>query len=165
MNKRSIIICFIAVLLFSCEKKDWDIVEQSQAAIPVTVSNSIGLYTAVPTVETSLAGGGAISITLTIPASSGKKIKEITRVGLGSVNNNYKVVQTTTGLYNSAPIAGNGTSVTFTTTLAEYSSKTGISVTTGGTATSFLTRYFYFMITLDDGQQIIPVPVRVYVNS
>jgi hypothetical protein len=165
MNKLLIVFCLIAMAVSGCDKNGWDIVDQSQPAIPVTVSNLYGTFNGVPTVATSLSGGGAITITLTIPASSGRTIKEITRVGTSTVNNNYKVVQTTSGLYNTAPIAGSGTSVTFSTTLTEYTNKTGSAVTTGGTATSFLTRFFYFLITLDDGQQIIPVPVRVYVNS
>lgn len=80
-------------------------------------------------------------------------------------NGGYATVKTTTGLYNTAPIAGSGTSVTFTTSIAEFTTKTGIAVPTGGTATSFLSRYFYFLITLDNGEEIIPVPVRVYVNT
>jgi hypothetical protein len=165
MNRLIFIFCLTAITISGCKKNNWEIVDQSQPAIPVTVSNLYGTFNGVPTVATSLSGGGAISITLNIPAGSGRTIKEITRVGTATVNNNYKVVQTTSGLYNTAPIAGSGTSVTFTTTLTEYTSKTGSPVTTGGTATSFLTRFFYFLITLDDGQQIIPVPVRVYVNS
>jgi hypothetical protein len=75
------------------------------------------------------------------------------------------VVQTSSGLYNTAPIPGNGTKVTFTTTLAEYTTKTGLPVTTSGTATSFLARYFYFLIRLDNNEELIPVPVRVYVDN
>lgn len=166
MNQTKVIVSLIVILfLMSCKKNDWEIVKQTQPAIPVTVSNLYGTYVGVPTVATSLSGGGNVTITLAIPSSSGRTIKEITRVGLGTVNNNYKVVQTTSGLYNTAPIAGNGTSVTFTTTLSEYTAKTGLAVTAGGTPTSFLARYFYFLITLDNGDQIMPTPVRVYVNS
>lgn len=165
MNKLSIIICLLVVTLFSCKKNNWEIVDQSQPSVSVIVSDLYGTYNGVPTVSTSLSGGGSIKITLNIPANSGRTIKEITRVALGTVTNNYKVVQTTSGLYNTAPVAGSGTSVTFTTSLTEYTSKTGLAVTTGGTSTSFLARYFYFLITLDNGQEIIPVPVRVYVKS
>jgi hypothetical protein len=165
MNKLSIIICLLAVTFFSCKKNNWEIVDQSQPSVPVIVSDLYGTYNGVPTVATSLSGGGSITITLNIPANSGRTIKEITRVGLGTVTNNYKVVQTTSGLYNTAAIRGSGTSVTFTTSLTEYTNKTGLAVTTGGTATSFLARYFYFLVTLDNGQEIIPVPVRVYVKS
>lgn len=165
MNKLSIIICLLVVTLYSCKKNNWEIVDQSQPSVPVAVSDLYGTYNGVPTVSTSLSGGGAIKITLNIPATSGRTIKEITRVALGTVTNNYKVVQTASGLYNTAPIAGSGTSITFTTSLTEYTAKTGLAVTTGGTATSFLARYFYFLITLDNGQEIIPVPVRVYVQS
>ena len=167
MNKSIIAVCFsLIIFLSSCEKKDvynWNSV--SQPAISVTVSGLYGTYNGVPTVATSVSGGGTITIKLDIPSTSGRTIKEITRVAAGSNVTNYVVVQKTTGLYNTAPIAGSGTSVTFTTTLTEYATKTGQTVPTAGTATSFLSRYFYFLITLDNGEQLIPVPVRVYVNT
>ena len=53
----------------------------------------------------------------------------------------------------------------FTTTLAEFTAKSGINVTASGTATSFLSRYFMFLITLDNGEQILPVGVRVYIAA
>jgi ABC-type Fe3+-hydroxamate transport system substrate-binding protein len=166
MYKFSILIFLAAVALTSCEQNDWDIVTDSQASIPVTVSNLYGTFNGVPAVSTSVAGGGSITITLNIPSTSGRTIKEISRVGVSNVTNNYKVVQTTTGLYNTAPVAGSGTSATFTTTLAEFTTKTGVAAPSpAGTSTSFLGRNFYFMITLDNGETIIPMPVRVYVNN
>ncbi len=166
MNKNTIIICLAAMLIFSgCKKDDFNFLSTSYPDVPVTVTNLFGMYNGVPTVSTSLAGGGAITITLSIPSGTGRILKEISRVAVASTPNNYKVVEATTGLYNTAPLAATGTSFTFTTSLAEFTTKTGISVTTGGTATSFLSRYFYFLITLDNGQQLIPVPVRVYIAS
>ena len=167
MNKSIIAILLLGLISFSsCKKEDFNFLSQNHPSVPVTVSNLYIMYNGVPHVQTSMSGGGAIAITLEIPASSGRTIKEITRVGLGTTpNSGYGSVQVTTGLYNTAPIAGSGTSVTFNTSLTEYTAKTGIAVTTSGTATSFLTRYFYFLIKLDNNEEIIPVPVRVYVAS
>lgn len=166
MNKVMITIFFLAILsVTGCKKDDFNFTSQNHPAVPVTVSNLYGMFNGVPTVSTSLSGGGAITIKLEIPGNSGRTIKEISRVGIATTTTNYKVVQVTTGLYNTAPIAGSGTTVTFTTSLTEYTAKTGLAVTTGGTATSFLARYFYFLITLDNGDQIYAVPVRVYVNT
>ena len=167
MNTRSIaIILSLVILVASCKKDEFGYLSQNHPDVPVTVGNIWGTYNGVPTVQTSLSGGGAISIKLDIPASTGRTIKEITRVGIHTTpNGGYATVRTTSGLYNTAPIAGTGTSVTFTTTIAEFTSKTGLTVTASGTATSFLARYFYFLITLDNGQEVIPVPVRVYVNT
>jgi hypothetical protein len=156
--------CSILLLTTSCKKDEFGLLSQNHPEVPVTVSNLFMMHNGVPVVQTSLSGGGAISITLTIPGN-GRTIKEITKVALGTSTNNYVVVQNSTAAYNSAPIAGNGTTVTFTTSLAEYTTKTGLAVNTSGTATSFLARYFYFLITLDNGETIIPVPVRVYVNT
>lgn len=152
---------FLASII-SCKKDGFGGLTNSTAEIPVTVSNLYGIFT-YPTVSTSLSGGGAISITLNIPAASGRTIKEITRIAAGTTPANYKVVEVSTGLYNTAPVPGSGTSVTFTTSLAEYTTKTGIAVTVAGTSTSFLGRYFFFRITLDNGQVVLSEPVRVYV--
>ena len=167
MHKKISIICLLAAVCFaSCKKDEFNFLSQNHPSIPVTVSDVYGMFNGVPTVATSASGGGGITITLNIPASSGRTIKEITRIGFSNTPTNYRVVQVSTGLYNTAPIPGNGTSVRFTTTLTEYTQKTGQAApATPGTATSFLNRYFYFLITLDNGEQIMPVPVRVYVNT
>jgi len=157
----------IAIMGSSC-KKDNPSLDNKLPDIPVTVDNKFGIFTG-PAVSTSVAAGGAVKIILSIPASSGRTIKEITRVAAGT---SVGSVQVTTGLYNTAPIAGNGTTVTFNTTLTEYGAKVGPVIAptpavpaTPGTATSFLPRNFYFMITLDNGQVIIPTLVRVYVDK
>jgi hypothetical protein len=163
MRKILISISLLLITIFySCKKEGYTGNSNNRPDIPVTVSGIYGMYT-YPTVSTSLSGSGAISITLEIPKNCGRTIKEITRVAAGSSGTNYKSVEVTTGLYNTAPIAGNGNSVVFTTSLAEYTRKTGVAVTVGGTATSFLSKYFFFLITLDNGQTIIAPAVRVYV--
>jgi hypothetical protein len=181
MNRSIILICLLGVILFSSCKKDNDNwLTTTHPAVPVTVTNKIGNFNGVPTVQTSVSGGGNITITLSIPSSTGRTIKEITRIGYHNTPNaGYNTVQRTSmtnssneGHYNNAPIVVNNTTYTFTTTMAEYYTKipaTGTHIlytaANSGTATSFLGRYFYFMITLDNGEQIIPIPVRVYVNT
>jgi hypothetical protein len=166
MNKKLIIICLISAISFTqCKKNDFNYLSSNHPAVPVTITNIYLVTNGLPTVLTSISGGGAITISMSIPASSGRTIKEITRVGTATTPTNYKVVEVSTGLYNTAPIAVNGTTYSFTTSLTEVAAKTGTTIATGGTATSFLGRYFYFLITLDDGTQLIPVPVRIYVNA
>jgi hypothetical protein len=162
---RIVLICFLFVaLLPACSKVDSPALDNVQSPVAVTVSDIYGIFT-YPTVATSISGSGAITIKLNIPAGTGRTIKEITRVALGTSGANYAVAQRTTGLYNAAPIPGSGTSATFTTSLTEYTAKTGLAVTVGGTATSFLARYFFFLVTLDNGDQIITEAVRVYVQA
>lgn len=164
------ILCFIlmsvVIATSSCKKDEFGYMSQSHPDVPVTVMNKFGTYNGVPTVATSVSAGGIIEVKMSIPSSTGRTIKEIKRVALHHTPNaGYGSVQVSTGLYSSVPISGSGTSVTFTTSLAEFTAATGIAVTTSGTNTSFLSRYFYFLITLDNGQEVIPLPVRVYVNS
>lgn len=158
------IVCLLTLSFASCKKEGFDGLSDSTPAVAVTVSDLYGTYN-YPVVATSVAAGGAISITLNIPANSGRTIKEITRVAAGTSGTNYKSVEGTTGLYVSTPIAGSGTSATFKTTLTEFNTKTGQTIPTAGTSTAFLNRYFFFLVTLDNGQTIIPTGVRVYVNK
>src|SRR5258705_4795349 len=125
MNKAMITLFLLAVVsVTGCKKDEFNFTSQSHPAVPVTVSNLYGMFNGVPTVSTSLSGGGAITIKMEIPATTGRSIKEITRVAVATTTTNYKVVQVTTGLYNAAPVTGSGTSVTFTTSLSEYTTKT-----------------------------------------
>lgn len=166
MNKKIYVIVTVIIFsMLSCKKDEFNLMSLNYPDVPVTVNNLYAMTNGVPTVSTSLSGGGVVKIELSIPENSARTIKEITRVSLATTTTNYKVVQVATGLYNTTPIAGTGKVVTFNTTLAEYTAKTALSVTTSGTATSFLARYFYFLVTLDNGDQLIPVPVRVYVNT
>src|SRR5689334_19860406 len=83
-------------LLSSCKKSstlDFNTSDAAHPDVPVTVSNLFAMTNGVPTVVTSVSGGGSISITLTIPSSSGRTIKEMTKVALGTNTTNYVVVQ------------------------------------------------------------------------
>lgn len=153
---------FTAVVMLSCKKESFNGLSDVRPAVPVTVSNAID-FRPEPTVSTSIAAGGAIQIVLTIPASSGRTLKEITRIAASTT---YTKVQGTAGLYNSAPIPASGTTYTFNTTLAEYVVKGPGSIPSVSTTTGTeLANRFYFMITLDDGSVLLPEPVRVLVTN
>src|SRR5690348_14527715 len=107
------VILLIAVCFTSCKKQDFNGLCQAYAAIPVTVANAID-FRPEPTVATSVSAGGAIQIILQIPATSGRTIREITRIALST---NYTKIQGTSGLWNAAPIPVNATTWTFNTSL------------------------------------------------
>ncbi|MEO7445408.1 MAG: hypothetical protein ABIT96_13960 [Ferruginibacter sp.] len=151
-------------LFVSCKKEDGPL-SDSKPAVPVIVSNAIA-FRPEPTVSFSKAAvvngvTAPIQIVLTIPSSSGRTIKEITKV---AASTSYTAIQSTgtTGFYTTGPIAASGTSVTFNTTAAEYTAKTGQAITATNTE---LGRRFYFMLTLDDGSVIITEAVRVLVQD
>jgi hypothetical protein len=149
----------LSAALFSCTKtstvgKNAD----NLPAIPVTVQNAMA-YRPEATVSTSKSAGGNIQIILSIPSGSGHTIKEITKV---AASTSFTQIQTgaSSGNYTSAPIAANGTTATFTTTLTEYIAKAGGTIPASNTE---LAKRFYFLITLDDGSTIVTSPVRVLV--
>jgi len=145
--------------LLSCTKKDTVGVNAANIPpVPVTVQNAMA-YRPEPTVSTSKAAGGAIQIILSIPATSGRSIKEITKVAASTT---YTQIQAsgTSGFYTTTPIPGSGTTVTFNTNLTEYIAKAGGSIPSSN---SELAKRFYFLLTLDDGTTIVTSSVRVLV--
>lgn len=148
---------FTISTVVGCTKEDFNGISDMRPAVPVTVTNAIA-FRPDPTVGTSKAGGGNIQIILQIPASSGRTIKEITKI---AANTTFTAIQSTgtTGFYNTAPIPVNSTTATFNTTVAEYVVKGPGTVPT--TTNVELAKRFYFKLTLDDGSEIITTPVRV----
>lgn len=170
MKKNFKILSFLVLMitLVSCKKEDFNGLSDLRPAVPVTVTNAID-FRPEPTVTTSKSAGGSIQITLSIPASSGRTIKEITKIAVAT---NYSQIQSTgtTGFYTTTPpftpIPVNSTTYTFNTTLAEYVLKgPGVIPTVSTTVGTELAKRFYFLLTLDDGTVIIPESVRVLVTN
>ncbi|HET9823947.1 MAG TPA: hypothetical protein VFP87_01365 [Chitinophagaceae bacterium] len=155
---------FLTILVIGCKKQGFNGLSDVRPDVPVTVTNAID-FRPEPTVLTSKSAGGIIQISLSIPASTGRKMKEITKVAASTT---YTQIQSTgaTGFYTSAPIPVNSTTYTFTTSLAEYVVKGPGTIPTVSTTTGTeLAKRFYFLITLDDGTVIIPESVRVLVTN
>lgn len=166
MKKNTKFLSFLVLLMtmISCKKQDFNGLSDLRPDVPVTVTNAID-FRPEPTVSTSKSAGGAIQISLAIPAGTGRTIKEITKV---AASTSYTQIQSTgtTGFYTSAPIPVNSTTYTFNTSLAEYVVKgPGTIPTVSTTAGTELAKRFYFLITLDDGSVIIPESVRVLVTN
>jgi hypothetical protein len=168
-NMKFLSFLFLLVIMISCKKEDFNGLSDVRPTVPVTVTNAID-YRPEPTVGTSISAGGAIQIILAIPASTGRTIKEITRI---AANTSYTAIQSggTTGFYTTtppfSPIPVNATTYTFNTSLTQYFTIHPVSATTNpaATANTELARRFYFKITLDDGSVIIPESVRVLVTN
>jgi len=159
-NMKLLSCLFLMLTMISCKKQAFNGLSDVRPAVPVTVTNAID-FRPEPTVSASISGGGAIQITLAIPASSGRTIKEITKVAASTT---YTQIQSTgtTGFYTSAPIPVNSTTYTFNTSLTEYVAKGPGTIPSPGTE---LAKRFYFLITLDNGAVVIPESVRVLVTN
>ena len=150
----------LTVAMVSCKKDEFNGLSDVRPEVPVIVTNAVA-FRPDPAVATSVSAGGAIQIILEVP--EGRKIKEVTRIAL---SNNHTKIQGTTGLFNTAPIPVNSRTWTFNTSLAEYTAKGGGAIPpVSTTAATELTNRFYFLLTLDDGTQVIPMAVRILVRS
>jgi hypothetical protein len=157
---------FLAYSFAACKKDEgFGPLTDSRPSVPVTISNVYD-YRPAPTVKASKAEN-KITITFEIPSSSGRTIKEVTKIAASTTANftaiyNGTAVGTgTTQLWSNTPIPVNATSYTFNTTFDEYKAKTG--VTTTPTSNALLGRDFYFLLTLDNGETVVPENTRVWV--
>ncbi len=156
----------LVVLMSSCEKNYTEFYSDNRPEIPVTfegaTTHGFNPYIIVPL------SNGNISFTLSIPETSGRTIESISRVHAGATNINAGGVRAAT--YISAPIPGNGTKATFNTTIDEFRSKSAANNTLiqgfiDNEDLSQLEIAFMYLVTLDDGQEIIPVQTRVWIRK
>ncbi|WP_224999395.1 hypothetical protein [Cesiribacter sp. SM1] len=164
----TLLLCLV-IACFSCED-DLDYGQFSrdnQPAIPVTYQGAT-TYGHAPFYTVSKTSESDISFTLEIPESSGRTIREITRVVGGTTAINAATVTTGATAANTiqASIAGSGTTATFTTSLPALKAKfpTGAANTAlnGPTGTATYSEFaFMFLVTLDDNQTIVPVQLRL----
>jgi hypothetical protein len=151
-----------AITIGSCSKQEIDPLLDQRPDVPVSITNATE-FRPDPTVTTSLAGGGNIQVVLSIPSQSGRTIKEITRI---AASTSYTKIQSggSTGYYVGTPIAVNGTTYTYNTTVTEYFTKFPVSASNpAAKANSELGLRLYFLITLDDNSQVVTMPVRILV--
>jgi len=163
---------FVVVALFitSCEKTEgFTALTDSPAELPVSVTNVYD-YLPAPTVKASKAEN-KITITLQLPAESGRTIKEVTKIAVagtasyGPIQNGAVVGRGANQLWSNTPVSVNSSSYTFTTTFTEAQSKspTALGLTWPAASNALLGMDFYFQLKLDNDQTIIPTYVRVFV--
>ena len=160
----NIVLLVAATLVMnSCTKQETNPLLDARPDVPVSITNATE-FRPDPTVTSSLGAGGNIQITLAVPEGSSRTIKEITRVVSGA---DFSLIQTTstTGLFVGTPIAVNAKTYTFNTTIAQYFVVREVNATSNpaAKANNELAYRFYFLVTLDDGTQVISMPVRVLV--
>jgi hypothetical protein len=108
----------------------------------------------------SLAGNEPIRFELSIPESSGRTIREITKVAAGATAINIGTLNTGPN-YLTAPIQADGTTATFTTTIQEFQTRrrTATTPVLAGQELAFI-----FLVTLDDNSQIVTQRVRAVIT-
>ncbi|MEZ0607453.1 hypothetical protein ACAW74_03005 [Fibrella sp. WM1] len=160
---KSLLLVALVTSNFAC-KDDLEygpLVRDNRPAVPVTFTGAT-TFGGNPYIEVSAAGAGTIRYTLSIPQSSGRTIKEITRVAGGGTAVNAASLNTASAIINTAPIAATGTTAVFETTLAAFRTKFGTGVNTTPSADPYTPREiaFIFLVTLDDNTQIVTQQVR-----
>jgi hypothetical protein len=163
------ILCFtfIAAFSFSCaqnESEFGNIVKDNKPLVPVTFTGT-GIFTfgGNPTLPVSVAAGGNIDFTISIPSTSGRTIKELTTVLVGSPVTIATLNSPTSLKFNTAPIPVGATSYKFSTTLAAIKARVPsvnivpLALPTPPAPPAYRNVSFLFVVTLDNGETIIPV--------
>ncbi|GAB3693188.1 hypothetical protein GCM10027592_12800 [Spirosoma flavus] len=161
---KGLFLALLAMTTFAC-KDDLQygpLVRDNRPAVPVTFPGAT-TWGGNPFIEVSAAGNGAIKFTLSIPGTSGRTIKEITKVAGGSTAINAASLGTASAIVNTAPIAGSGTQAVFETTLTAFKTKFPSVSVVPGTVTVPREIAYIFLVTLDDNTEIITQQVRVRV--
>ena len=159
---KTILIVLGAMVMNSCSKQTTDPLLDQRPDVPVSITNATE-FRPDPTVTTSIAGGGNIQVVLSIPETKGRTIKEITKI---AASTSYTKIQSggTTGFYVATPIVASGTTYTYNTSLTEYFTRFPASTSNpAAKANTELALRLYFLVTLDDGTQLITTPVRILV--
>jgi len=161
INYNILLLAGLMIAVSSCKKDGYTALTDARPDIPVLVTNATE-YRPGPTVTVSRANP-AFTIVLEIPAAAGRTIKEISKVA--ATAGTSQPLFGTTGLYTTTPVAGTANKVTFSSTLAEYTAKTGRPVPANNPPVNAveLDRQFYFLLTLDNNQALVSQQVRVLV--
>lgn len=167
-------VALVALLGFSCSQNDssfGSLVKDNRPAIPVLITGSnVFVFAGNPTSEVSVSGPGNIEATVSIPATSGRTIKEIRSIIAGNGVSPGALTSPTTTKLNTAPITVGGTEFKFSTTLAQvrlrYPSATVLNLTplplpAPPAPPTYRLVSFMFLVVLDNDQEIVAVPFDV----
>ncbi|WP_373521781.1 hypothetical protein [Aquiflexum sp.] len=152
----------VSLVMVSCESDYGMFNRDNRPEIPLSFTNTTS-FGFDPYVEVTNVGTSQIVFEMEIPENSGRTIREITRVAAGATAINPGTLNTA-GDYMTAPIAGQGNKVIFTTTLEEFRAKrpgVAITIPAGG----FAEIAFIFLVTLDNGEEIVSMRARARVKA
>ncbi|MBO0936967.1 hypothetical protein J2I47_10465 [Fibrella sp. HMF5335] len=121
----------------------------------------------IPIYETSIAAGGKIEITMTLPSTSPRAFTEITQVGASTTNAtiNQSTFKTAANTF-ATKIAASGKTATFSTTVDNYLAFKKLKTLPANTAlgATYADIQLFFVLTLDDGTTVVPIETRVRVR-
>ncbi|MCH7412805.1 hypothetical protein MM213_04855 [Belliella sp. R4-6] len=160
--KNYIFLLVLALFASSCEQDFGELNRDNVATVPLTFPNAT-TFGFDPYIEVSLSGDGEIRYEMEIPETSGRTISEITKVVGGASDINVGTLNSGTS-YIDDPIQVAGTSTEFVTSISEFEEK--VRTNSEGEVTPVEIDEelaFLFLVTLDNGDQIVSTRVRVRV--
>ena len=147
------------IFLVSCEQDFGVLNSDNRPDIPLTFPNAttVGFD---PYIEVPISGDGTIRYELHIPSSSGRTIREITKVVGGASDINTAALNNRES-YIVNPVQINDTTGEFITSIAEFEQK--VRTNAAGEVTPVAVGQelaFLFLVTLDNDEEIVSMRVR-----
>ncbi len=146
--------------LVSCDEDFGTFNRDNRPEIPLMFTNTT-TFAHDPFVEVSQ--GETIEFVMEIPENSGRTITEIRSVAAGSTAINVGTLNDS-GDYIEAPIAGEGTTVVFSTTLEEFREKRP-NVTVNVPEEGYTEIAFLFEVVLDNNERIVSMRARARISE
>jgi hypothetical protein len=160
---RTILSFLMIFAFFSCESDYGPFNRDNRPDVPLLFTNAT-TYGFDPYIEVSESGDGQIEFVMEIPEETGRTISQISGVAAGSTAINPGTLKSNDEDYIDAPVSGEGNTVTFRTSLAEFKVKRP-AVTITIPKDGFAEIAFIFLVTLDNGDEIISQRSRVRVSQ
>jgi hypothetical protein len=163
-------IVLLALLVFACGQNESEfgtLVRDNKPAIPVLITgNGVFTFGGNPTLPVSVATGN-IEATISIPASTGRTIKEIKSIIAGNSVTPGTLTSPSSVKLNTASIPVNGTEYKFSTTLTAVRQRyptlniTPVALPAPPSPPTYRNVTFLFLVVLDSGDEIVSVPFDV----
>jgi hypothetical protein len=148
-----------------------DLVRDNRPEVPVTFPGAATYgfnpyYTASLKDTAAVITGAAplLTVQMSVPENTGRSIQEISKIVVGGTAINAGSLSNRNVVAYAGPVPVGGTSATYTTEVRNFYIRSGRlsdaerqTIRGGG----YIERALMFLVTLDDGSQIIPVQLRV----
>jgi hypothetical protein len=167
--KNLFLLLCLAAGAFACDDQfEDDLVRDNRPEVPITYpgATTYGFnpyYTA--SISDTATTAPTLTVQMAIPENSPRNIQEITKVIVGatSINAGNVTNPARASIVPAIPVGGKSAAVTMPirTFYLASGKLSAAEVTTLNNPTGYVERALMFLVTLDDGSQIVPVQVRV----
>lgn len=168
--KNLLLLLCLAAGAFACDDQfEDDLVRDNRPEVPVTYpgATTFGFnpYYSASLKDTAVTSTAELAIQMAIPENSPRSIQEVSKVIVGATGINVAALNAASRRSFVPPFPGNGKTASLTTPVRTFylaaGKLTDAEVTALRAPGGYVERALLFLVTLDDGSQIVPMQLRV----